>query len=168
MIYAAAIALFLTAVRYTLAVRGHGSRVLYEIPAAALAGLLAGLWFGVAARVAMRLVAMAAGAPLRLSAGGSIQVVLVFAAIGGGVGILYAGLFRHALATSGARFALLVFLATWYPLAQAGADLIGRKADFFASGVVIALMWLPYALLLERIAPPLCRRMTRVAEVAAA
>jgi hypothetical protein len=168
MIYIAAIAVVLTAIRYTLAVRANGPRVLFEIPAAALAGLAAGIWLGIASRVAMRLVAMAAGAPLRLSAGGSLQVVLVFAAIGGGVGILYAGLFRHAFATSGARFGLLLFLATWYPLAQAGADIIGRNADFLASGVVIALMWFPYALLVERIAALLCRRMTRVPEVAAA
>lgn len=168
MIYVAALAIAVTAIRYTYAARAGGLRVLYEIPAASLAGLAAGIWLGIASRVAMRLVAMAATAPPRLTLGGSIQVVIVFAAMGGVAGILYAGLFRHAFATSGARFGLLLFLATWYPLAQAGADIIGRKADFFASGAVIALMWFPYTLLLERIAAPLARRMTRMPEVATA
>lgn len=150
------------AVRYTRAVRRESRRVLLELPAAALAGLVAGLWFGIAARGAMRIVALAAKAPLRLSAGGSVQVILVFAAIGAGVGLLYAALFRHALGSSGLRFGLLLLLVTWYPMAQAGAELLGYQPDplklILTSGAVIAAMWLPYALLLEKLTPPISRR----------
>jgi hypothetical protein len=162
MIYGLLAAILVLAVRYTRAVKRESRRVLLELPAAALAGLVAGVWFGLAARGAMRVIALAAKSPLRLSASGSIQVVLVFAAIGAGVGLLYAGLFRHALATSGLRFGLLLLLVTWYPLAQAGAQLLGYEPDplklILISGAVLALMWLPYALLLQKLTPPISRR----------
>ena len=149
MIYVAAIAIAITAARYSHAVRTTGTpRVLWELPAVILAGLAAGLWLGVASRAAMRVVAIAATASLRLSAGGTIQVVAVFAAIGGGIAILYAGLFRHALDASGFKFGLLLFLATWFPLTKAGEDIIARPVDPAASGIVILLMWMPYAVFL--------------------
>ena len=154
MIYLVAIGLAITITRYTLAVRrGEPSRVLYEIPAAIVAGLLAGVWLGIGALIAMRVIAYFASAPPRISVTGSIQVVLVFAAMGGGIAILYAGLFRHALAKSGIWFGLLLFLGSWYPLAQAGAQLLGYKPDplslMAVSGAVVALMFIPYALLLQ-------------------
>ncbi len=155
MIYLVAIGLAITITRYTLAMkRGEPSRVWLEIPAAIFAGLLAGVWLGFGARIAMRVVAYFASAPPRITATGSIQVVLVFAAMGGGIAILYAGLFRHAFPTSGIWFGLLLFFGSWYPLAQAGAQLLGYKPEplklMAVSGVIVAFMWIPYALLLQQ------------------
>ncbi len=163
MAYTLAAAIAVTAIRYTIAIkRGESVRVLYEIPAAALAGLLAGLWLGLAARMAMRVVAFFASAPPRISVSGSIEVVLVFAAMGGGIAILYPGLFRHALGRNGIWFGLLLFFGSWYPLAQAGAQLLGYKPDplklMLVSGVVVATMFIPYTLLLQKLMVPLCRR----------
>lgn len=154
MIYVLLAAIAITIVRYAAAVRREGSfRILLELPASALAGLLGGAWLGIAARGAMRIIAMANGSSV-FSMSGSLQVVGVFALIGAGIGILYAGLFRHALTSSGLRFGLLLLLVTWWPLAEEGIELLGDKPGvvmaIIGSGAVLSAMWLPYSLIMER------------------
>lgn len=153
MIYLAAAAFAFVIVRYALLVRRQQSPAsLIELPVVAGAGLIAGLWLGVGSRAAMRVIAMANGGGA-FSAGGTLQVVLVFTAFGGGVGLLYAGFFRHALATSGLLFGALLTLATWYPLGRAAWQQLARKPDLVTMAAVslaiIAAMWIPYALALQ-------------------
>ena len=153
MIYLAAAAVAFVAVRYALVVRREqSSRALLELPIAAGAGLVAGLWLGVTSRAAMRVIAMANGGGA-FSAGGTLQVVLVFTAIGGGVGLLYPGFFRQALGRSGLAFGALLTLATWYPLARSAWQQLAQKPDIAAMAAVslgiIAAMWIPYALALQ-------------------
>ena len=148
MAYVAAAAVALLVVRYTLIVRREQSaRVLLELPIAAGAGLIAGLWLGVSSRAAMRAIAMANGGGA-FSAGGTLQVVLVFTAIGGGVAILYPALGRNGLTFGG-----LLTLVTWYPLAHAAAQLLRPQPETWKLAAVslgiIAGMWIPYALLLQ-------------------
>ena len=153
MAYLAAAAVVLLIVRYTLVVRREQSpRALLELPIAAGAGLIAGLWVAVVARAAMRVIAMANGGGA-FSAGGTLQVMLVFTAIGGAVAILYPGLFRHALDKSGLLFGALLTLTTWYPLAHSAAQQLRRQPELWKLAAVslgiIAAMWIPYALALQ-------------------
>jgi hypothetical protein len=154
MIYIVGAAVLVTLVRYVVAVRREGPRALLELVWAALAGLGAGVWLGVAARGAMRVVAVAAGAAGEFSLDGSFRVFWTFALFGGGIAIFYAGFFRHALSSSGFRFGLLLIAAMAWPLTDAALDIIARRpplpALMVSSAAVMAAMWLPYALLVER------------------
>ena len=154
MIYVVTGAVVITLARYVLAVRQEGWRSLTEIGWAALAGLGAGVWLGVAARGAMRVVAVAAGSAGEFSLDATFRVIWTFTLFGGGIAIFYAGFFRHALATSGFRFGLLLIAATAWPLTDAALNIIARRPPLptliVSSAAVLAAMWLPYAILVER------------------
>ena len=128
-------------------------RVLKSVAVAAAAGLLAGLFIGLGARAGMAAIPFANGAAPNFTAAGSLAVVLTFAGYGILLGVVYEGLFRRLLRSSGLAYGGLLTLASWYPLAQAGAQqLTGRPALIYltiASGLVVALMWLPFGLSLE-------------------
>jgi hypothetical protein len=156
MIYLAAAAVLVTIVRYTLAVRAEGSsRVLMELPASALAGLIAGLWLGISSRLAMRLISIANDAP-RFTWGGTMQILFTFALMGAALGLLYTGLFRPRLRSRGFLFGMLLLLGSWYPLARAARQQLADPPEplmlFVMTGAALAVMWLPYALIVERLA----------------
>jgi hypothetical protein len=162
MIYIVILAAAFTVARYARVVkREKSARVLIEIPIAALAGLVAGIWLGIAARGAMRVIAVA-NHSARFSWSGTFQVVFVFAVFGAGIGALYPGLFRHALERSGLLFGLILILVTWYPLTRQALQLIGNLPStstlIIVSGATLAAMWLPYALALQWLISRLRRR----------
>ena len=165
MIFVVLAALVLTVFRYARAIREIGvGAALRELAAAVGGGLVAGVWLGIAARGAMRVLAIVSGAPLRFSSGGSLQVLGTFALIGAALGILYAGFFRHALASSGFRFAILLIVLGGVPLTQAALDVIGARPALpqliLGSAATLAVMWLPYGLVLEVIT----NRLHRIGE----
>lgn len=155
MIYVLAVVLILTAARVACAARRRGARrVLRGLAAAGVLGLLAGVFIGVGARVGMSAITIANGEVPRPTASGSLNVVLTFSALGLPLGVVYEGLVRHLLRRKKAlTFGALLTLCTAYPLAQAAAQQINAPMNFAALALVsvlmVALMWLPYALALE-------------------
>lgn len=154
MIYLLAIALILTAFGFARKARKRGFLpVMLDLGAAAVAGFLAGIFIGLGARVAMSAIAFANGDLSRFTFSGSIQVVFIFASSGIILGIIYEALFRDLLRRSGLAFGLLLTLCLWYPLAESGVQVLRFQPTaislIFFSGVLVALMWLPFALFLE-------------------
>ena len=127
--------------------------VFKSIAVAAAAGLLAGLFIGVGARAGMAAIPVANGAAPNFTTAGSLTVVLTFASYGILLGVVYEGLFRHLLRSRGLAYGVLLMLASWYPLAQAGAQQLAGHPSFISltvgSGLIVALMWLPFGLALE-------------------
>ena len=154
MIYLLAIVLILTAIGFWLKVRQSGfSSVILDLGIASVAGFLAGIFIGFGARLAMSAIAFANGDSLRFTLPGSIQVIITFASFGIILGIIYEMLFRNLLRQSGLTFGILLMLCLWYPLAESGVQVLRFQPTvvslIFFSGVLTALMWLPFALFLE-------------------
>ncbi len=154
MIYLLAAVLLLTAWRFALVARRRGPlSVLKSVATAAAFGLLAGIFIGVGARVGMGAITFANGELPRPTLSGSLSVVVTFSMLGVPLGLVYEGLFRPALRRSGLAYGALLTLCTWYPLAHAAAQQLTARPSLVSlacvSLVMVALMWLPYALALE-------------------
>jgi hypothetical protein len=154
MIYLLAVVLLLTAWQLAVEVRRRGLlRVFKGVAVAAVSGLLAGVFIGLGARAGMAAIPFANGATPSFTPAGSFAVVLTFAGYGVGLGVVYEGLFRRLLRGSGLAYGVLLTLASWYPLAQAAAQQLAGRPSFVSllvvSGIVVALMWLPFGLALE-------------------
>jgi hypothetical protein len=154
MIYLLAAVLLLTAWQLALAARRQGFlRVLKGVAAAAVSGLLAGVFIGLGARIGMAAIPFANGGTPSFTQAGSFTVVLTFSSYGIVLGVVYEGLFRRLLRASGLAYGGLLMLCSWYPLAQASAQqLTGQPALIsliLVSGFILALMWLPFGLALE-------------------
>jgi len=155
MIYVLAAVLILTAARVAYAARRRGLRsVLSALAAAGALGLLAGVFIGVGARVGMGAITFANRDVPRPTLSGSLNVVLTFSALGLPLGVVYEGLFRHLFRRKRALvYGALLTLGTAYPLAHAAAQQVNAPIGFAALALVsvlmVALMWLPYALALE-------------------
>ncbi|HKQ07571.1 MAG TPA: hypothetical protein VJ464_20770 [Blastocatellia bacterium] len=155
MIFVLALLVALTVWQYFLTARRQGrGRVFREIAAAVFAGGVSGILIGVAARLGMAAIGLANGAA-RFSFSGSIAVVISFAGFGVILGIIYAGLLRRLLRASGLAYGCLLVLSTWYPLAEAAVEELASKPAtaglVLISGVVVVGMWVPYAIVLERL-----------------
>ncbi len=154
MIFLLAGVLLLTAWRFAALARRRGlARALRGVGISACAGLSAGLFIGVGARVGMGAITIANGAPQRLTASGTLAVVVTFSSFGIVLGVVYEVLLRRLLRRKGLAYGALLTLCTWYPLAQAGAQqLTARPAPaslVVLSGLLVGLMWLPFGLALE-------------------
>ena len=154
MIYLIVPVLLLTAWQFFLRGRRQGLlRVFKSVAVAAVAGLLAGLFIGLGARAGMAAIPVANGGTPTFTPAGSFAVVITFASYGIGLGVVYEGLFRRLLRSNGLAYGALLMLTSWYPLAQAAAqELTGQPSLFsliLVSGLVLALMWLPFGLTLE-------------------
>ena len=154
MIFLLAGVLLLTAWRFTALARRHGSvRVLRGVAVSAVCGWLAGVLIGLGARVGMGAVAIANGAPQRLTAAGTFTVVATFSTFGIALGVVYEGLLRRPLRRKGLAYGGLLTLCTWYPLAEAAAQQLTARPTPVAlaalSGLFVGLMWLPFGLALE-------------------
>jgi hypothetical protein len=154
MIYLVVAVLLLTAWQVTLAARRVGLlRVVKSLAVAAVAGLIAGVSIGVGARVGMAAIPVANGGVPSFTLAGSFAVVSTFASYGIALGLVYEGLFRRWLRAHGLAYGGLLMLASWYPLTQAAVQqLTGQPALIsliIISGLVVALMWLPFGLTLE-------------------
>jgi hypothetical protein len=154
MVFLLAAVLLPTAWQYVLMARRRGLLyVVKSIAAAALLGLLAGVFIGVGARTGMSAITVANGDAPNFTLSGSFNVVATFSSFGILLGVVYEGLFRRLLRRSGLAYGVLLMLCSWYPLAQAaGQQLTGRPAlltQIAVSGAVVALMWLPFGVALE-------------------
>jgi len=154
MVFLLAAVLFLTAWRLTLLGRRHGLLfVIKSIAVAAALGLLAGVFVGLGARVGMGAITVANGGAPRFTLSGSFAVVATFSSFGILLGVVYEGLFRHLLGRNGLAYGALLTLCTWYPLAHSAAQQLTNHPALislaFVSGLMIACMWLPYAVALE-------------------
>ena len=154
MVFLLAAVLLPTAWQYILMGRRRGLLyVVKSIAAAASFGLLAGVFIGIGARAGMSAITVANGDAPSFTLSGSLNVVATFSSFGILLGVVYEGLFRRLLRRSGLAYGALLMLCSWYPLAQAAAQqLTGRPALFTqlaVSGVVVALMWLPFGVALE-------------------
>ena len=154
MVFLLAAVLLPTAWQYILMARRRGLLyVVKSIAAAALLGLLAGVFIGIGARTGMSAITVANGDAPSFTLSGSLNVVATFASFGILLGVVYEGLFRRLLRGSGLAYGLLLMLCSWYPLAQAAAQqLTGRPSlltQIVVSGLIVALMWLPFGVALE-------------------
>ncbi|HEX7174992.1 MAG TPA: hypothetical protein VF240_06900 [Pyrinomonadaceae bacterium] len=154
MVFLLAAVLLPTAWQYILMARRRGLLyVVKSIAAGAALGLLAGVFIGVGARTGMSAITVANGDAPSLTLSGSFTVVYTFASFGIVLGVVYDGLFRRLLRRRGLVYGVLLMLCSWYPLAQAaGQQLTGRPAlitQIMVSGVIVALMWLPFGVALE-------------------
>ncbi|HEX5708973.1 MAG TPA: hypothetical protein VFX96_16855 [Pyrinomonadaceae bacterium] len=155
MIYLLAAVVLLTVARLAHVARRRGALfVLGGLAAAAAFGLVAGLLIGVGARVGMSAITFANGEWPSPTLGGTLSVVFTFAALGLPLGVVYEGLFRSWLGRGKAlTYGALLTLCTWYPSAHAAAQQLTERPSFVwlasVSFVLVALMWLPYALALE-------------------
>jgi len=154
MIYLLVPVLLLTTWQFFLRARRQGLLLVFKsIAVAAVAGLLAGLFIGLGARAGMAAIPLANGGTPTLTLAGSFAVVITFASYGIGLGVVYEGLFRRLLRSNGLAYGGLLMLISWYPLAQAAAQqLTGQPALIsliLVSGLIVALMWLPFGLTLE-------------------
>jgi hypothetical protein len=154
MIYLLVAVLLLTAWQLTLTARRDGLlRVVKSVAVAAVSGLLAGLFIGLGARVGMAAIPVANGGMPSFTLAGSFSVVLTFSSYGIVLGIAYEGCFRRLLRANGLAYGGLLMLASWYPLSQAAVQQItGQPALtslIIISGIIVALMWLPFGLALE-------------------
>lgn len=163
--------LLVAAWRYAVAYRKAGMRAtVREISATALAGLAAGIWIGLVARLGMRLVAVAGGATPRFSFSGTLEVIMVYAGLGGLCALYYGAFLRSLLRRSGAAYGLVLFLAGWFPIGETALRLLPSRTDFAlfvaASGAVVAMMFIPYGLLLERLLQRLLARVELIGHTA--
>ena len=154
MIYLLVPVLLLTAWQFFMRARRQGLlRVFKSIAVAAVAGLLAGVFIGLGARAGMAAIPFANGGTPTFTLAGSFAVVITFASYGIGLGVVYEGLFRRLLRSNGLAYGGLLTLTSWYPLAQAAAqELTGQPSLIsliLVSGLILALMWLPFGLTLE-------------------
>ncbi|HEX8473051.1 MAG TPA: hypothetical protein VF666_03395 [Pyrinomonadaceae bacterium] len=154
MVFLLAAALLLSAWRFTLVARRQGVVfALKSLSAAAILGLLAGVFIGVGARTGMSAITVANGDAPSFTLSGSFSVVATFASFGILLGVVYEALFRQLLRRSGLAYGLLLTLCTWYPLAHAATQQLTGHLTFFSllvvTGLSVALMWLPYAVALE-------------------
>lgn len=154
MIFLLAGALLLTAWRLTALARRRGCAwALRGVWVSACCGLLAGVFIGVGARVGMGAITVANGDPQRLTASGTLTVVITFSTFGIALGVVYEVLFRPLLRRSGLAYGVLLTLCTWYPLAGAAAQQLTAHASLpsllVLSGLLVGLMWLPFGLALE-------------------
>ena len=120
---------------------------------AAVSGLLAGIFIGLGARIAMGAIAFVNDDSPGFTLSGSFLVVITFASFGIVLGLIYEALFRDLLRQSGLAFGLLLTLCLWYPLADSGVQVLKFHPTalslIFYSNILVALMWLPFALALE-------------------
>lgn len=154
MIYLLVPVLLLTAWQLFLRARRQGLlRVFKSIAVASASGLLAGVFIGLGARAGMAAIPFANGVTPTFTLAGSFAVVLTFTSYGIGLGVVYEGLFRRLLRSNGLAYGGLLMLISWYPLAQAAAQEITGQPPLIplilVSGLIVALMWLPFGLTLE-------------------
>ncbi|HVF56259.1 MAG TPA: hypothetical protein VM934_08920 [Pyrinomonadaceae bacterium] len=120
---------------------------------AACCGLLAGVFIGVGARIGMGAITIANGAPQRFTASGTVSVIVIFSSFGILLGVVYGVLFRRLLWHNGLAYGGLLTLCTWYSLAQAAAQQLTAPPALIplvvVSGLLVALIWLPFGLALE-------------------
>jgi len=156
MIYLAAIALLLTIFGFIRKTRQNGLRVeIFDSIFAVFAGLAAGLFIGFGARIGMGAIAYSNGDAHRLSVSGSLQVILLFSSFGIGLGLFYALVLRDLLRRSGFAFGALITLCTLYPFSEAAVQVMRFQPTtaslIFFTGIFTALMWLPFAVALEKL-----------------
>ena len=154
MVFLLAAVLLLTAWRFTLTARRRGLLfIIKSIAVAAALGLLAGVFIGIGARVGMGAITVANGEVPRFTLSGSFSVVATFSSFGIILGVVYEGVFRHLLRRNGLAYGVLLTLCSWYPLAQAAAQQLTKPPALISlllmSGLFVALMWLPYGVVLE-------------------
>ena len=154
MIFLLAGALLLTAWRLTVLARQRGwAWALRGVAVSAGSGLLAGVFIGVGARVGMGAITVANGDPQRLTASGTLTVVVTFSSFGIALGVVYEVLFRPLLRRNGLAYGVLLTLCTWYPLAHAAAQQLTAHTSTVSlvilSGLSVGLMWLPFGVALE-------------------
>jgi hypothetical protein len=154
MIFLLIAVLLLTAWQFTLMSRQRGLlRVVKSIAVAAVAGLLAGVFIGLGARIGMAAIAVANGSLPRFTLSGSLAVVLTFSSYGIALGVVYEGLFRRLLRQNGLAYGVVLMLCSWYPLAHAAAQQLTGHPSVISlviiSGLIVGLMWLPFGLTLE-------------------
>jgi hypothetical protein len=154
MIYPAVVVLLLTAWQLVRRARRQGLLLVFKsVAVAAFAGLLAGLFIGLGARLGMAAIPLANGGTPSFTPAGSFAVVSTFASYGIGLGVVYEGLFRRLLRGKGWAYGALLLLCSWYPLAQAAAQQLTGRPPLISlaitSGLIVALMWLPFGLTLE-------------------
>lgn len=155
MIFVLVIVLLLTFWRYAVNVRRFGIRIaILEIIAALASGLIAGIVFGLFARIAMRLLALALQSPLRLTATGTFTVIAVFSGLGIVLSLPYTGLLRDLLGRSPFLYAALLILITLQPFIRSASQDLGLLdwRDMRVIGgtaLVSVIIWVPYSVLLE-------------------
>lgn len=154
MIVVLTIALLIAAIGLGVKTRREGLRsALLDIVAALAAGCLAGIILGASARIAMGLLALAMGNPIRLTLPGTLFVVAVFSGLGMVLSLPYVGFVRILTGGRPLAYGIILVLVTFQPLVRTAADDLNSAVwDLRVIGstvLVSVLMWVPYAVSLE-------------------
>lgn len=115
--------------------------------------IIAGLVFGVAARIVMRMIAVLAGSTEAFSWGGSIEVVVMGLLIGTPIALFFLALrsrLEWAPPWAGVALGASLFAATALrPLPSSQSALAGTNDPPLATAALFAALWIGYGLLLE-------------------
>lgn len=154
MIYLLAIALILTAAGFVIKARQKGAfPIILDAAIATVFGFLAGIIIGIGARAGMWAVAVANGAEPSFSASGTLRVVATFACFGIVFALIYEGLLRKILRRRGLIFGIIITLVALYPTSASVAQTLNFQPTAISlllfSGVGAALMFVPFAVVLE-------------------
>ena len=156
MIYLLGLALIVAICGFVRRVRTKGlfATILDTIAAATL-GWLSGLLIGIGARIGMWSIPFFNGAESRITAAGTLQVVLVFSLYGIVLSLVYELFFRRLLGKGALLFGLLITIVSAYPLASAALQQISFAPGIFPATVAslffVGLMFLPFAIALEQL-----------------
>ena len=156
MIYLAAIAFLLTVFAFFRKAKQNGFRAAgLDSLFAALAGFGAGIFIGFGARIGMWAIAFFNGSASRFTVSGTLRVILLFSSFGIGLSLFYELVLRDLLRQSGLLFGFIITLFTAYPFAKSAAEVLRFQPTIislvFFTGIFTALMWLPFAITLERL-----------------
>jgi hypothetical protein len=166
MIYLLSIVLTATLVGIAHKARERGLITeLRDLVVAAGAGLLAGIFIGIGARIGMSAIAFANGEFPKVTIPGSLNVIITFSCFGIVLGIIYEGLFRELLWQSGLIYGLLITICVTYPLADSAAQVLNFQPPVISlvisTVILTAVMWLPFGISLEALLSRWHRRIER-------
>jgi len=125
-----------------------------------LAGFLSGLMLGGGLRLAMRLVALAAGREPHFTLGGTLIIIMVGVVFGATFGLLFAAMrqwFPGTTLAKGIGYGAVLLVLFWYPFFETARGDLKNVLHPVVIGVatsIVSMLWIGYALgmviLLER------------------
>src|SRR5262245_36292184 len=124
------------------------------------AGFLSGLILGIGLRLAMRLVALAAGREPHFTLGGTLIIIMVGVVFGASFGLLFAATrhwFPGTTLAKGIGYGAVLLVLFWYPFFEKARGDLKNVLHPVVIGVatsIVSMLWIGYALgmviLLER------------------
>ena len=121
------------------------------------AGFLSGLVLGIGLRLAMRLVALAAGREPLFTLGGTLMIIMVGVVFGAIFGLLFAAMrqwFPGTTLAKGIGYGAVLLVLFWYPFfEEARGDLknVLHPVVIGVATTVVSMLWILYAMVVVRL-----------------